>query len=723
MSESTVGAGQRRRVQILRESLGKVARTLVGRGVKVTQIGVSAYVIYDNKGAPKQVNIPMIPDDAGEQLLNAIQGFLDHEIGHVMFTDWQYIKIANQAKCGALFNMLEDTYVERMMQMEFTGCSYNLNNMRKVFISKYIEPKLKELVEAGETDEMKYWMILQACSMRAWAGQQAFVDFMADKWHFIPNFQKAIEPLATKIENIIASHESCELAMDIKKILLGAKDDSDDSEGGSENEGSESKKSDGNGGSGSRDDTFQEDSDESDGGQEGEQQSETEESESDQPEGEGGDSEENEPGDGEESEGDNESEGNDESAEEESDQESLSIEADQEGKGEDAEESDELRSPESAGESETGDSDNEADGSAENESESNEPDEIGNDTQNYSLPQISESDIEASEDFDDLMSKLVKQMVEDHQATNEDYMPYTREWDVIEKAEISPGYMTEWFTEIDNQVKEMSSVMAKNLERAFRAANKSRWEAGKKSGRLNGPALSRLLANDPRVMRTREEMKTRDVAVTLLVDCSGSMSGGKIKTAITSAWALAEVMNKLSLPCEVLGFTTAELSKNDKAIHDRLTEDARNSSNFRTLYKRWDKIYMPIFKSFDERFGTEQKARLASMAFDTARMGANVDGESLEYAAARLRKRMEPGKVMIVLSDGRPAASGDMGALMSHLKGTVKSLNKEGINTVGIGINTTCVEDYYPKHVSLDNITDLPGTVMNELRQAILQKA
>lgn len=70
---------------IVREAVIKLVQVLTERKIKVTQRGSKAYVRYNRDGSPSVVNVPYIPDDASEEYLAAIQGFLDHEVAHVLF--------------------------------------------------------------------------------------------------------------------------------------------------------------------------------------------------------------------------------------------------------------------------------------------------------------------------------------------------------------------------------------------------------------------------------------------------------------------------------------------------------------------------------------------------------------------------------------------------------------------------------------------------------------
>lgn len=754
---------KQRRIQILRESMLKIARTLAGRDIRITQAGREAFVRYGANGKPERLNIPILPDDASDDLINATHGFLDHEVGHVLFTDFEYIGIANEAHCHALFNQLEDVYVERMMQLEFTGSGYNLSNMREIFIERYINPeflKLKALEDSGtKVTQKQYWQILSVCAIRAWAGQDSFIDYMSDKWGLVSKVNDLLDPFKSRIPEIISSAESCEIAMDMKKVLMGeppkkpesdedGDEDGDEGEGEGEGEGKSedegedegedeiggaSKKSDKT--ETSNDDTFVDEGDEGDEGNEGDEDNE----------------------DNEGDEGDDESAADDSENKDEGDSEPSSEEGDESDSepNDDADDSDDLGDNSDSDDSKAG-SGNEggddatdytaADSDGSESGGDNDFDGVGGDQNNKEIddesrrasgkvrgseyvPPITfdEEEIEKME-ASEKMEKMITDMASECIATSSDYKPFTRDVDITEPVKLSSRYQSDHLQKVEEKVSGMIGVLAKNLERAFRAANRSRWEGGKKSGRLSSAALSKLLHNDPRVMRKREEMKTRDVAVTLLIDQSGSMSGQKIKVASEAAWALAQTMNKLNLPVEVIGFTTCSLTGSfAREIGKELEHDMRNDEHGayspRGTWHRFEPIHTLVYKDFNEGFGIQQKARLTDLHLGNQPMRNNVDGESLLYAAERLRKRPEPGKVMIVLSDGEPAAGGNMQRMRDHLKKVVKDLNSEGINTVGIGIDTDCVKRFYPKHVVLSDVSQLPKEVMHRLREAILAKA
>lgn len=237
---------------------------------------------------------------------------------------------------------------------------------------------------------------------------------------------------------------------------------------------------------------------------------------------------------------------------------------------------------------------------------------------------------------------------------------------------------------------------------------------GFRSGRLHTAGLHRLAAGDDRVFRRLHVNESKDVAVELLIDNSGSMEGIKMQTAMEAGYALSSTLERVGIQHEVLGFTT-KWHPWGKEI-----QEAREAAATSGIpYTRYEPIYMPVYRGFDERLTSEVKRRFAAAPYQDF-MGSNVDGESVEYAAYRLLRRKETRKVLLVLSDGNPVADGDVRALRKHLKDTVKAVEARGIETVGIGILTDAPKNYFPKFALLNNAAELPKCVMGELKRILL---
>ncbi len=83
--------------------------------------------------------------------------------------------------------------------------------------------------------------------------------------------------------------------------------------------------------------------------------------------------------------------------------------------------------------------------------------------------------------------------------------------------------------------------------------------------------------------------------------------------------------------------------------------------------------------------------------------------------------RRENGKILMVFSDGAPHCWGDTRTLAPHLKKTVENISKAGVNVIGIGIESTEVQRFYPKYLVLNKVEELPSVVMKQLRALIVK--
>lgn len=695
------------RVYILRESVVKITQMLSGKGIKVTQQGVNAYVKADHLGTPVVVNLPYLPDNATEELCNAIQGFLDHEVAHILFTNFPLMAKANAhgRQIGFMLNALEDPRIEKEMANRFQGSAYNLSVTGKFYLDKFVVPRLKEKAEAGDANGVIQTLMVPM--IRAMSGQQIFKDFMKDHWAKMDPVYKRIEDLEPKIEAAASTQDCLELAIEIgKRLSEGSKGkgegkDKDKGESGEASSGSSSK-----------------------GESKGKSEKKTSKSKSKPtppPEKE----EEDEKGEGGSGKGEDEKgedgEAEPEKAEDEKKGETKPEKEESEGKDEEPETEPES---ESEPESETPEEEDDTDiKSADEEDESDDAastmdeasmgegggddDELGD-----SAPIWAELDKDGKNGYDESMSRALSESAL-KSAQSADYMPFTKDFDVIEKLPIGSAYSPSMTKSLMDKVDHMVAPLQKDLERAIAARSLATRSHGHRSGKLHAANLSRLRFNDDRVFSRKHESTSKDVAVQLVVDCSGSMNGSKIHTAAQAAYALSAVLDRLNIKNEVIGFTTKEIGS---SARKELGDTVRSSS---IRFSRVEGLYMPILKGYEERMTVNVKERFGWLP-NTNILRSNVDGESVEIAARRLLARREESKVMLVLSDGYPAAAGHRGDLEAHLKRVVKDIAASGVRIVGIGIQSDAVNKFYPKSMVIQNVEDLPGVVIKELRHLLM---
>lgn len=623
----------------LQRSIAVTARLMMGRDVNLTHRGAKAFVTWDKNYHVSRINLPVIPNDASPRLISALQGYLDHEVGHVFNTDPElYGTHEARAKseglntkiAGFLTNVVEDTQIERHIRKEFPGARYNLDAVLKVVLQDIVQPSL----DKAKDDQEKRSIALMPF-IRARAGDVPAQEFMDRNalWPLFNTFDRAMPDLENRLRAIRRSDQSVDLAIDLMKAiaeeLKPPSDEGDDEEESKEKSRKKSKK-----GKADKD---------------GDEESEAEKSKSDK-----GDKEDEDGDDGDGDEGD-------------------------EGDGEGDDGEGEGKSP--------GDGD--------------------------TIEVLING--ECGMDFDSAAEKAIEKMVIGAMSSDP-VRDFTKDFDYIKPAEVlekaNPAPLQE-------AIDKTAAPMMKDIQRLIAARSLAVRTPGFRTGRLHPASLHRSMMGDDRVFSRKQETRTKDVAVSLVVDLSGSMAGSKVKTAIESAWAFSEVLSRLKIANEVIGFTTSSDTFSKMRADPVLMKEYNEFCASTSSRARLEPVYMPIFKAFDENFGVLQKKRLASaIQGHTGILQNNLDGHSLRYAALRILPRKEPRKIMIVFSDGVPAAS-VAGDLNKDLRDTVKSLSKSGLEMVGVGIQDESVKKFYPRYVVIHRVEDLVGTVMGKLRELL----
>ena len=240
--------------------------------------------------------------------------------------------------------------------------------------------------------------------------------------------------------------------------------------------------------------------------------------------------------------------------------------------------------------------------------------------------------------------------------------------------------------EVDEELVEQYNMIAgpllaisKQLQRSLIQQMKDQQRGGKLTNlvmgrRLNSHALCR---NDGKIFyKNSLPNEIPRLSVALLLDESGSMSSCDRATyARAAAIILYDFCQALNIPIMVYGHTTDESADVD-------------------LYSYAE------FESVDRN----DKYRL----MDISARNSNRDGAALRFVAERLSKRTEDVRMLILVSDGQPAASGYYGtAAEEDLRGIRQEYRRKGILFVAaaIGNDKPNIERIYGD--SFLDITDL----------------
>ena len=192
-----------------------------------------------------------------------------------------------------------------------------------------------------------------------------------------------------------------------------------------------------------------------------------------------------------------------------------------------------------------------------------------------------------------------------------------------------------------------------------------------------------------RVAATSPVGRLDGLALTLLIDQSGSMKGEKIAAAAAAAWLVSDAVSGLGGKVEILGFSTAGWHGGFAA---GLWQDAGRPPRPGRLCGLLHIIYKDAAGPFDE------KAWEAIVHPDFLR--ENVDGEAVLWGAGRLRRATEQRRVLLVISDGAPVdystlMRNDPAILHDHIQKVVADLHEEGdVIVAAVGIDHD-VSAYY----------------------------
>ncbi|HHK9696083.1 TPA: porphyrin biosynthesis protein [Klebsiella pneumoniae] len=747
-------------VQDFRDSVKRVVGLLSGKNIPVAECGDTAYVRYNKKGEPVMVNIPSIPDDASPALMNAIRGFLDHEVGHLLFTDEKVVKKMRNTKAFGLWNALEDVYIERRMSEVFTGSRRNLLSTRNLMIDKYFNPHIKKAVAMCRGDQRELFLKFFLCPvLRAWDGQPTFADFMEEHWRLIDKPIAVLKEFGVdEAVRRMDSTEDCvkvaaamakilremtempegplpELESSVTKKTEPEEDSSDEPAAGDDTEVCDEEGLDNTPDEFSSDDEDDEKSDKSISKYIPNSDEVINDTESKPEDGDLGHENVDDLPDSEETTADDPvtSLGSDvgEEVDDEGDYSPSTDDGSEDRHGISSDDSEAIEDGEGKADKDGGKEKDEGDRDTSDESDAGFAPHADDMSLDDALKALENVDEEIGSSTEDALASAIKSELAS--ASLSDYRPYNRSYDFlgpIDEAEehikrarkafgaipmyspvdryrIVPEGRKLFEMKVERHLSSsVSSTLAKDLERAIASRNRVQFIPGQRRGRVHGASLYRLSMNDDRVFRRKEDHKAVNACVQQVIDLSGSMGGRKIELALASAYTLADALDRIHVPNVITGFTTY-------GNPDVATMSKRGFSRFEALM-------LPIIKNWHEKANSpEIRARMGCVA-ETFPLLNNVDGESIAQLASLFAGRMEDKKIMIVQSDGAPCAAGD--GFSNHLRSVTNDIeNTSDINLLAIGILTDAPRRYYKNYALVNKVEELGTSVVSELSRIILE--
>lgn len=240
-----------------------------------------------------------------------------------------------------------------------------------------------------------------------------------------------------------------------------------------------------------------------------------------------------------------------------------------------------------------------------------------------------------------------------------------------------------------------------NLQRLLRSIDFVGWSTHEESGRLDRRALTRFASGSANIFSRRMMTESETSAVSILIDCSGSMrTGDKDQRRIDIAQQIAVHLSKLfqqsRVPFAVTGFRSGRMSG---AVNDKL----------------YAVTEQPTFIPF-KQWGRSLQSSIAEMgAINRSASGGTPDYSAAVNAINDLHTRPEQRKILFLLTDADSYSK-------EHMRHVQKLADKLGIIIVAIGIGRTDVQLCFVNSLDVSNLNQLASTSFNQLLKAVERK-
>lgn len=248
--------------------------------------------------------------------------------------------------------------------------------------------------------------------------------------------------------------------------------------------------------------------------------------------------------------------------------------------------------------------------------------------------------------------------------------------------------------------KEMQEIrfLAKKTVNEIKNKIKDHQQGGKINGLYQGRYLDQhsLSRFDMRVLAKNDLPEDiPNMAISVLIDASGSMGGEKEVYARRTALLLYHFGQELHIPVMVYA------------------------------HNKWYKVTMNALADFGSVDGND-KYRIC----DLTSHGCNRDGMALRFCSEKLAKRPEETKIMFVISDGRPSDYNSAKEADSDIKNVLLDYSKKNVKyiTFGLGTDQKGIKELYTqdlspkvaaKFIKTDEPSALPVAIVRAIKELI----
>jgi cobalamin biosynthesis protein CobT len=235
-----------------------------------------------------------------------------------------------------------------------------------------------------------------------------------------------------------------------------------------------------------------------------------------------------------------------------------------------------------------------------------------------------------------------------------------------------------------------------NLIRLLKSVDLVGWSSHEESGRLDRKAFSRFACGSANIFSKRTHVEAESSAVSILVDCSGSMGlGNRMQVTESVVIQLVKILDKADVSYRVFGFDSPDGTYARKVATDGDKEVSMEIEEV-TFYP---------FKHWNESL---QRALPKLGQIHKFHLRENPDYSAVMLSLEDLKTRPEKRKVMFFLTD---SLSPDV----NHMRHLDTVAEKLGIKLIAIGIQSDKVLECHKHSVAVQNLAEMGSASFNKL--------
>ena len=307
-------------------------------------------------------------------------------------------------------------------------------------------------------------------------------------------------------------------------------------------------------------------------------------------------------------------------------------------------------------------------------------------------------------------------------SSSQSYRVFSREFDrEVQASElVRAAQLAQFREQMDEELAKAGllnvSKLARYLQSHLASSHHDGWQFAQEEGYLDGGRLAQIVSDPQQTAIFKSEMlrPINETAVTLLLDCSGSM-----KSVAQPLSLLLDVLGRslemAGVSVEILGFST----------------QAWNGGRARRKWQRSGQPQLPgrlnermhlIFKEGSKRWRQSRHGIAALRKPDIFREG--IDGEAVDWACQRLMERSAKRRILMVISDGCPMdtathQTNDEHYLDQHLRQVIAQQERAGdirICALGVGLDLGV---FYRNRLAIEGLEHIDLALLHSIAEMI----